>query len=80
MAEHMCGSRRGGVVKRVKKVAVMVVERFLKLPEQNGVRDLKVKWGGLWRLVGGPDRSWWEIGSMCERLQQFEERFVSELV
>ena len=46
MAEYMCGSRRGVVVKRVKKVAVMVVERFLKLPEQNGVRDLKVKRGG----------------------------------
>ena len=33
MAEYVCGSRRGAVVERMKKVVVMVVEGFFKLPE-----------------------------------------------
>ena len=32
-------------VKRVKKVMVMVMKGFLKLPEKNGIRNLNVKWG-----------------------------------
>ena len=46
MTEYVCRSRRDDVVKRVKKVVVMVVEGSLKLPKQNGVWNLKMKWGG----------------------------------